>query len=533
MPFRHGFRHCCFRALCNNLNPFSMRLKVPLENPKIKRFYSFTTPVSDEKETIVKLLDNIGSRREVELYLQHFTSVESQKFAVIKVGGAVLQDHLTKLASALSFLQRVGLYPIVVHGAGPQLNKLLEAKGIKPRYREGIRVTDSEILDLIRLVFQAENLRLVEALESLGTRARPINGGVFTAEPLNFEKYGYVGKIVDVNKSMIESCITSGSLPILTSMAETLDGQILNVNADIAASMIARVIEPLKVVYLNNTGGLIHGETGDVIDIIDLDKDYEKLLCQPWVTCGTRLKLNQIKELLDHLPRTSSACIISADHLQKELFTVSGAGTLIRRGFKVHLHKGLQDVDLDRFRSLMEENDPDVRAGNISVARYLQRLTDKETNAILYHDEAYEMVAALTPLSHIIEGCSPEILFMDRLIATKGAELQGLTDHLWRRIRMEQPSLFWTVPKTDEHLGWHFDRSEGSFALSEVTLFWYGISDIDQIASIVEAFKDYRPPHYNGPQPAYLNSGHRPSNTPEAVLASSSLFKTELTRNQE
>lgn len=533
MMLRPSFRIGCFRAFRHNIHPFYRRLNLPTDNLILRRFYFSTRPASDEKETIVKLLENIGSRREVELYLQHFTSVESQKFAVIKVGGAVLKDHLAILASALSFLQRVGLYPIVVHGAGPQLNKLLEAKGIKPQYREGIRVTDCEILELIRHVYQAENLRLVEALERLGARARPINGGVFTAEPLNFEKYGYVGRIVDVNKSMIESCITSGSLPILTSMAETLDGQILNINADIAASMIARVIEPLKVVYLNNTGGLLHGETGEVIDIIDLDKDYNNLLRQSWITSGVRLKLNQIKELLEHLPRTSSACIISADHLQKELFTVSGAGTLIRRGFKVYLHKGLQDVDLDRFRNLMEANDLDVRAGNISVARYLQRLTDKDMDAILYHDEAYEMVAALTPLSHIIEGCPPEILFMDRLIATKGAELLGLTDHLWRRIRMEQPSLFWTVPKTDEHLGWHFDRSEGSFALPEVTLFWYGVSDIDTITSIIEAFKDYRPPHYNGPQPAYLNNGHRPSNTPEAVLASSSLFKTELTRNQE
>lgn len=444
-----------------------------------------------------------------------------------------MKDHLSTLASALSFLQRVGLYPIVVHGVGPQLNKLLEEEGIEPQYHEGIRITDIHTLELVRRVFQSENLKLVEALESLGTRARPINGGVFTAEPLDFERYGYVGTIVDINKSMIESCIASGALPILTSMAETLDGQILNVNADIAASMLARVIEPLKVVYLTNKGGIIHGETGGVIDSIDLDKDYEELLRQPWVKYGTRLKLIQIKELLEHLPRSSSVCVISANHLQKELFTITGAGTLIRRGFRVHLHKGLRDVDLDRFRSLMEGNDPDVRAGSISVARYLQRLTNKDKDVTLYHDEAYQMIAVLTPLSHIIEGCPPNILFMDRLIATKAAELQGLTDHLWSRIREEQPSLFWTVPKTDEHLGWHFDRSEGSYSLTDVNLFWYGVSEIDKISSIIEAFIDYRPPHYDGPQAAYLNIGHRPSNSPEAVLASSSLFKTEPPRSRD
>ncbi|KAJ1547388.1 hypothetical protein HK405_005994, partial [Cladochytrium tenue] len=78
--------------------------------------YKRSVPDSSEKETIVKLLYNIGSRKEVEQYLRHFSSVESHQFAVIKVGGAVISDDLHTLASALTFLNRVGLYPIVVHG---------------------------------------------------------------------------------------------------------------------------------------------------------------------------------------------------------------------------------------------------------------------------------------------------------------------------------------------------------------------------------------------------------------------------------
>lgn len=70
----------------------------------------------------MKLLYNIGSRIEVEQYLAHFSSVDQLKFAIIKVGGACLTDDLETLCSALTFLHRVGLFPIVVHGAGPQLN---------------------------------------------------------------------------------------------------------------------------------------------------------------------------------------------------------------------------------------------------------------------------------------------------------------------------------------------------------------------------------------------------------------------------
>lgn len=228
--------------------------------------------MSSEKETIIKLLYNIGSRNEVEQYLTHFSSVESHQFAVIKVGGAVLTDELDTLASALTFLNRVGLYPIVVHGAGPQMNDLLEKAGIEPQYEDGIRITDAKTLTIARKVFQEQNLKLVEALEKLGTRTRPINGGVFTAEYLDRAKYQYVGKITHVNKELIESSIRAGALPILMSLAETPDGQILNVNADVAAGELARVLEPLKIVYLNEKGGLFHGVTGEKFDVINLDE---------------------------------------------------------------------------------------------------------------------------------------------------------------------------------------------------------------------------------------------------------------------
>jgi N-acetyl-gamma-glutamyl-phosphate reductase/acetylglutamate kinase len=204
--------------------------------------------------------------------LRHFSSVESQKFAVIKVGGAVLTDELETLASALTFLNRVGLYPIVLHGAGPQLNTLLDEAQIEPQYEEGIRITDPRTLEIARKVFMAENLKLVDALERHGTRARPIPGGVFSADYLDKDKYGFVGKITGVNKQVIESSIRAGALPILTSLAETPEGQILNVNADVAAAELATVLEPLKIVFLNEKNGLYHGVTGKKIDVINLDE---------------------------------------------------------------------------------------------------------------------------------------------------------------------------------------------------------------------------------------------------------------------
>src|SRR5690348_11925004 len=106
---------------------------------------------------------------------------------------------------------------------------------------------------------------------------------------------------------------------------------------------------------------------------------------ESWVKYGTKLKLREIKELLDHLPRTSSVSIISADSLQKELFTDSGAGTLIRRGYKLFKHSSVEAVGADRLRQVIHDRDPDVLNGNSSVSGALTALS--KTPYTIYGDE--------------------------------------------------------------------------------------------------------------------------------------------------
>ncbi|KAI9481167.1 MAG: Aspartate/glutamate/uridylate kinase [Benjaminiella poitrasii] len=446
-----------------------------------RQYYNNGTANKAEKETITKLLYNIGSRKEVEQYLRHFSSVESQKFAVIKVGGAVLTDELETLASALTFLNRVGLYPIVLHGAGPQLNRLLAEAEVEPQYEEGIRITDSQTLEIARKVFMAENLKLVDALERHGTRARPIPGGVFVADYLDKEKYGYVGKITGINKEVIESSIRSGALPILTSLAETPSGQILNVNADVAAAELATVLEPLKIVFLNEKNGLYHGVTGKKIDTINLDEEYEDLLKEPWVKYGTKLKIKQCKELLDGLPRSSSVAIISAGHLHKELFTDSGAGTLIRRGHKLFKYKQLDQVDPDKIRRIMEAEDISIQSGENSVASYLRSLQQKDVT--LYTDEPGQVLAIVTKDPN--NASKPAVL--EKLLTTKTAVLNNVPENLWNLIRKDNNSLTWVLDAKSKEgnldPSWHFERADGSLKNTQnnTTTFFYGIDDTEKI----------------------------------------------------
>ncbi|GAV53067.1 hypothetical protein ZYGR_0AI03490 [Zygosaccharomyces rouxii] len=430
------------------------------------------------RSTVVQLLNNISTKREVEQYLKYFTSVSQQQFAVIKVGGAIISENLQELASCLAFLYHVGLYPIVLHGTGPQVNEKLEALGVEPDYIDGIRITDETTMSVVRQCFLEQNLKLVTALEQLGVRARPITSGVFTANYLDEEKYRLVGDITGVTKDAIEASIKAGALPILTSLAETPSGQMLNVNADVAAGELARVFEPLKIVYLNEKGGIINGETNEKVSMINLDEEYDLLMQQSWVKYGTKLKIREIKELLDYLPRSSSVAIINVQDLQKELFTDSGAGTMIRRGYKLSKVGSLPEFPSpDAVRQALA-NDADIASGKQSVATYLREL--EHSNFSAYSDEPMDALAIIRK-----DYTVPKL---NKFICTESAWLNNVSDNVFTALRNDFPSLQWVVNEDDSNIAWHFDKSQGSYLKNGKVLFWYGIEDLNTASKIIQEF---------------------------------------------
>lgn len=455
----------------------------PIQSKSVQeRRFSSTPVASSTRSTVVQLLNNIGSKREVEQYLKYFTSVSSQQFAVIKVGGAIITHQLPELASCLAFLYHVGLYPIVLHGTGPQINELLEVEGVEPQYIDGIRVTDAKTMEVVRKCFLEQNLRLVTALEKMGVHARPITAGVFGADFLDKDKYELVGKINGVNKSPVEAAIDAGYLPILTSLAETPSGQLLNVNADVAASELAREFEPLKIVYLNEKGGLIHGGTGEKISMINLDEEYEDLLKEPWVKYGTKLKIKEIHDLLQHLPRSSSVAIIDVNDLQKELFTDSGAGTLIRRGYKlINRNKLSEFTNPDLLRSALLR-DPEIKSGKLSVASYLKHLETVSFKS--YGDAPLEVLAIVVdknPKSNI------DVPKLDKFLSSRSGWLNNVTDNIFAAIKKDYKSLYFVVNENDSNLAWYFSKADGSYAKNGEILFWFGL-DADTVSKLIKQF---------------------------------------------
>jgi len=414
--------------------------------------------MSEVRNTIVRLLSAMGSAREIQQYLKRFSQLDAKRFAVVKVGGAVLRDDLAELASSLTFLQRVGLTPIVVHGAGPQLDEELVRAGIEKRTVNGLRVTPPQALGIVRRVFHQQNLALVDALHAMDTRATSVVSGVFAADWLDRENCGLVGRVERIELAPIEASLRMGSIPIIASLGETEEGQILNINADFAANELVRVLQPYKIVFLTGTGGLLDG-SGKVIDSINLSTEYEHLMAQPWVGGGMRLKLEQIADLLRDLPSASSVSITRPAELAKELFTHKGSGTLVRRGEKVLRFESWEGIDRDRMRALVDSS----FAPRHLVADYFGRTRPCR----VYVSENYRTAMILT-----LEDGLP---YLDKFAVLEEAQGEGLGRAVWQVMRAENPRLFWRSRHGNRINAFYHEQSDGCFKEGGFKVFWYGL----------------------------------------------------------
>ncbi|HHW4678030.1 MAG TPA: acetylglutamate kinase [Xylella sp.] len=419
------------------------------------------------RQTIIRLLSSMASAKEISQYLKRFSRLDAKRFAVVKVGGAVLRDDLEALTSSLSFLQDVGLTPIVLHGAGPQLDEELAAAGIPKQTVNGLRVTLPETMAIVRKVFHASNLALVEALQRNGTRATSITGGVFEAHYLDQETYGLVGGIAGVNLAPIEASLRAASIPVITSLGETPGGQILNVNADVAANELVYVLKPYKIIFLTGTGGLLDAD-GKVIDSINLSTEYEQLIQQPWVYGGMKVKLEQIKNLLDRLPLHSSVSITRPADLAKELFTHKGSGTLVRRGERVRRVTTWNALDLPRLQHLIESS-----FGRALVPDYFEK------TALLraYVSENYRAAVILTDVGHLP--------YLDKFAVLDDAQGEGLGRAVWSVMRAETPQLFWRSRHNNPANVFYYAESDGCYKQEHWKVYWNGLDHFDQIQQCV------------------------------------------------
>ena len=194
-------------------------------------------------------------------YIQKYAG----KTVVVKYGGNAMINNDLKDAvmSDIVLMQLVGINVVLVHGGGPGVSAMLKKIGKESQFVGGMRVTDEETIDIVQMVLAGKvNKDLVQLLEHHGGRAVGLcglDGGMLTAEKLrsNEGDLGYVGRIVDVNTDIIIDATRNGYVPIISTVAGGENGEVFNINADVAAARIAAKLDAIKLILMTDIRGLL------------------------------------------------------------------------------------------------------------------------------------------------------------------------------------------------------------------------------------------------------------------------------------
>ena len=200
---------------------------------------------------------------------------------VVKYGGNAMinEDLKSAVMSDLVLMQLVGINVVLVHGGGPEINAMLDAVGKESRFENGMRVTDKETIDIVQMVLAGKvNKSLVQLLESHGGKALGfcgLDGRLLMAEKLvSSVDLGYVGEIKEVNPAPLNNAMQNGYIPIVATVAGGYDGNVYNINADLAAAQIAAKLGAKKLILMTDLRGLLRDVNDDesLISVVNVSE---------------------------------------------------------------------------------------------------------------------------------------------------------------------------------------------------------------------------------------------------------------------
>lgn len=251
------------------------------------------------------------------------------KTIVLKLGGSVGPEDT--VLQDVAWLRQLGVRPVLVHGGGPLISEWLNRIGKETHFVRGLRYTDAETLDVVRMVLIGQvNSELVARLNGLGVRAVGLSGidGAMLQAQLRDPELGLVGEVTAVDLGPIETLEAGGYIVVVAPVALGPNGQPLNVNADTVAGEIARALAAEKLVFFTDVPGLLDREGRLISELTPAAA--ARLKAEGVVTGGMIPKVDACLRALDTVPRAHIIDGREPHALIRELFTDRGVGTMIR-----------------------------------------------------------------------------------------------------------------------------------------------------------------------------------------------------------
>ena len=387
-----------------------------------------------EADVIQRFLESVGQKADVDLYLKLFRAQEKESFAIIAADAQMVRTALDPFHFDLRILAGIGLYPVVLLG-------LFDAKDAD---RQAQRVYDW-------LVEDAVPARILEPGPTMGA--------------------------LDVED--IRRTIHTNTIPIVsleTAQDLSTDGR-FNLLSALAAQLATR-----KVIFLSPTPGL-EREGAPHISLVNLTVDYDRLRgARGQLAPRHHTLLRQSKDLLEEVPHRMTMTVVSPLALLRELFTVSGAGTMIRRGCRIESYANFDKVDRLRLRMLIES-----AFGKLLKAEALERGVER-----IFLEESYLGAALLSP--------TPVGIYLSKFAVDRAAQGEGIGSDLWSVLIRDYPSFFWRSRPDNPITPWYAKQCDGLVRFPEWHVFWRGLAP-----SRIEAAIEYSralPSDFVQPPPA-------------------------------
>lgn len=360
-----------------------------------------------EPEIIQRFLESVGQKADVDLYLKLFRSQRKESFAILAAGAPVVRSALEQVHFDLRILTGLGLAPVVLLG-------LMEPK-------------DAD----------AQAARVRDWLVEDDVAARIIICGA-DVEPA----------VLDA----IRAAIAAGEVPLVTLEAAK------EVNTEARFRLLAQLAEALetrKIVFLSRRRGLEHNNLP--LSVVNLTNDYDRLVAPGALSRGQAQLLRQVKLLLERVPHRMSATVVNPLQFLRELFTVTGAGTLVRRGSRIDARTTWEGLDQVRARTLFESAfGRPLRAGFFAAPALR-----------IYLEENYQGIGVVRE--------TPVAPYLTKFAVDRQAQGEGIGTEMWSLLARDFPTFYWRSRPANPITPWYAKQCDGLARFPEWHVFWRGL----------------------------------------------------------
>jgi len=278
-------------------------------------------------------VDRVRILSEALPYIQQFRG----RTVVVKYGGAAMKDNTLKagVVRDIVFMACVGIRPVVVHGGGPEINTWLAKLNIEPQFKDGLRVTDAQTMDVVEMVLVGRvNKELVSLINQAGGAAVGLcgkDGNLITARSQGDADVGFVGDVTNIEPGLVKALVEDGYIPVISSVASDDTGQAYNINADTVAGELAAALNAEKLILLTDTRGILRDYQDPSTLIPQLDIKQARQLIEEGIVAGGMIP--KVKCCVRSLAQGVGATHILDGRINHalllEIFSDTGIGTML------------------------------------------------------------------------------------------------------------------------------------------------------------------------------------------------------------